>query len=92
MTYTIQEYIPLFIDTDHEPVTDSVETLDELMALPWVKKWTQVENFHRFSVAQNTVQPSLMAEFNNGLTWWVTGFFKGSVPPELPTWTPPEAL
>lgn len=84
----IRQHIPGFV-TGVEPDEADVETLAELLALPWVKQYeTRVfkASFHRWSAAFNSgADYHLMAEYNGGTAWWVVAYMEGG-DPGLPKW------
>lgn len=90
----IKQHIPNWVD-GYEPEITEFNTLDELLAIPWVKKWTTIPEFYRFSAssdqsADRFLVPEmthLMAELKQGREWWVVGLMKHNVP-ELPEWKP----
>jgi hypothetical protein len=77
----VRRYRPAFFSgfDDEEAPADTVE---ELLAIPWVHSWTEDENFHRLSV----VDGMLMAELNGGRTWWVIAMFDELGTFGLPAW------
>ena len=77
----ITQHIPAFVDTDEPPEQVTFSTLEALRAVLFVKHFVDSEGFVRLSVAGN----ALMAESNNGRTWWVIGFLKSPVD-GLPDW------
>ncbi len=60
------------------------DTLEELLAMPFVARWTERPKFHRFSL-DRVRGFHLMAEIDNGWTWWVVAILDRDVP-ELPGW------
>jgi hypothetical protein len=81
------QHIPGFV-TGFEPEDVPFDTVEELLNLPFVAHWTTVrDNFHRFSMTRGEGFPHLMAELDNGATWWVVATLDRDVP-ELPTWQP----
>jgi hypothetical protein len=71
------------------------ETLDDLLAIPFVAKFTSLPDFYRFSLWREDAdrrfgvpaKVRLMAECNEGRRWLVVGRIDGT-PPDLPTWRP----
>lgn len=80
---TITQYRPAFCEGFENEVV-SFSTLDELMAIPFVKRFSDDKGFHRFSLCPDS-DNILMAEYNNGFNWWIVGRFQSPVP-ELPKW------
>ena len=84
------QHIPSFVD-GVQPERGTVATTEELLALPWVGKWTFMRKgkFERWSYAPyltGTARGLLIAEYDDG--WWVVAHTSGD-PPELPSWQMP---
>lgn len=67
----IRQHRPAFFE-GFDNATVEFNTLEELLAIPWVKNFSTIKGFHRFSVSDN----HLMAEYRMGREWWVVGFLK----------------
>lgn len=74
----IVQHFPSYMDFDAECI--GFDTLDELMAIPWVKHFSTLKDFHRFSGGTH-----LMAEMEDGYSWWAVGRLRYPVD-GLPTW------
>lgn len=57
------------------------DTLEQLLAIPWVKKFTTSADFYQFSLSEKI----LLAEYHAGREWWVCGYVKNPVA-GLPQW------
>jgi len=77
------EHIPGYV-TGFDPEDTPFDTIEELLNLPFVSRWTGQGNFHRFSISRDSY-PRLMAELDGGLIWWVVATLDRDMP-ELPTW------
>lgn len=77
----IRQHIPAFVETEKGPEVMPFETLDELLVIPWVKRWREFPRFHQFSQSDR----HLMAEFRGGREWWVVGLLSNPVE-GLPVW------
>ena len=66
----IRQHIPNFC-SGVEPQEIEFNNLAELMAISWVKCWTDDKEFHRFSISNGH---HLMAETHTGEKWWVVGY------------------
>lgn len=77
----IRQHVPGFVD-GVEPNVVAFDTLEQLLAIPFVKRWTDSERFYRLSVNDEVY---LIAEFNGGREWWVVGYLRDPVP-FLPEW------
>lgn len=66
----IKQHIPNFC-SGLEPQEVEFNNLAELMAIPWVKHWTDDKDFFRFSISDGRY---LMAEAHTGRIWWVVGY------------------
>ena len=85
-----REYWPAFFDRGDEPIKGEVETLDELLELPFVKDKTQADNSYSLSVnARNKYQGVLLRESPDGKSW-VMAVLKSDVElsptDKIPTW------
>lgn len=76
-----KEHIPSFID-NIEPKTHVFNSLDGLLAIPFVKKFSDNTDFSHYAVSDH----KLMAIYknNNGVSWWVLGYLSDQV--DLPVW------
>ncbi len=84
----ITQHIPGFVQTDDPPETAEYASAAELLAVPFVHRWTTVKpGFHQFSSSRRNqmTRPYLMAEFDEGRVWYVVGFMDGDLP-DLPEW------
>lgn len=85
----IRQHIPGYFD-GLDPLEGDFETVWQLLAIPFVNRWNDVDLL-RFSISDGN---TLMAEMKNG-KWWVVGFM---TPPEevaklgLPVWDYAESL
>jgi len=77
-TNRIVQHFPSYMEFDSECV--GFDTLDELMEIPWVKHFSTLQGFHRFSS-----DSYLMAEMEGGYKWWAVGKLRCSVE-GLPKW------
>lgn len=82
MIYTIKRYFPNFFDVDEsDRIVVPFETLEELFEIPFVKKWAEDSEFHKFALLSNgpstapraKEQHYLMAQLKEGYEWWVIG-------------------
>lgn len=69
-------------------------TLEDLLNIDHVSKFKiskfQEKPFFRFSLSKETDKKYiLMAEYDNGKSWWVVGFINQNIE-DLPTWNPLE--
>lgn len=81
---SILQYRPAFFEGFKNERAD-FDTVEELMKVPFVKGFSEDENFFRFSVSGD----HLLAEFRNGDEWWVVGTLKEPVD-GLPEWREPK--
>jgi len=71
-----EQYRPSFCDGPELKQVHFANT-KELLKIDWIKTWADDKNFHRFSISRDTSgilevpQHTLMAEFKEGLEWWV---------------------
>ncbi len=77
----IRQHIPNFIG-GVEPEVVAFETLEELLAIPWVSTWTKLgrRRFHRWAKSEGC----LMAEYSRGSYWLVIGYLKKPQKVDLP--------
>ena len=93
----IKQHMPNFVSID--PQEAEFETLEDLMNVEFVKRWTDNgwgDAFHRFSISHDDWMVKygyedymhLMAEMDGGEKWYVVGYIYGSSPEEigLPEW------
>jgi hypothetical protein len=83
---TIKQHIPDFV-SGVDPQTAVFVGRESLLAIPWVKQWSDDPEFHIYSLAPD--RPMLMAEYDGGLRWHVIGFIKAT-PRELRALALPE--
>lgn len=61
------------------------EVFENLKSVSFVKRHMSIEGFYRLSMVRSDGKRTLMAEYNEGKSWYVIGFFDKDVP-ELPEW------
>lgn len=76
----IRQYRPAFFE-GFENETVAFDTLEQLTEIPWVKRFSNAQDFHQFSISDN----ALMAEYREGREWLVCGFLKNPID-GLPQW------
>lgn len=72
----IKQYRPSFF-SGFEIQQNRFETLEQLLNIEWVKKFSKYENFYRYSIdlaEHYETSHTLMAEYKNGNEWWIVGF------------------
>ncbi len=90
----VDQYRPNYCSGFEDARLD-VQTTDELLALDWIKSWTDTPGFHRFVQSggergndgprwQGRRWWTLMVELHGGAEWWVVAHV--SEPPDLPVW------
>lgn len=77
-TNRIVQHFPGYMDFDSECI--GFNTLEELLAIPWVKSFSMLEGFYRYSA-----DTYLMAELKDGYHWWCIGKLRHPVE-GLPKW------
>ena len=82
--FAIRQYRPAFFE-GFENETVQFNTLEEMLAIPWVKNFAANPDFYRFSISDR----HLMAEYRAGREWRVVGFLRD---PNvgLPAWEQPK--
>lgn len=84
----IRQHIPNFCSGADEYPSATFETEEQLVAIPFVKRWLDVD-FERFSVALTSYDECyLMLECKDG-SFWVVGYMD-QVPAFLPEWKAPD--
>ena len=82
----IKQHLPSYVDAEIQ--TAEVNTLEEVLELPWVIIWSDFnvpnEKFEKFSRVQIGNLHALMAEFTN--SWYVVGYVEGDLLESLPQW------
>ncbi|PWT88678.1 MAG: hypothetical protein C5B54_10245 [Acidobacteria bacterium] len=83
---SIKQYRPTFVESDEELKRVEFNSLDELLAIPFVKNFSEGKYagplFKRFTISDHKI---LMAEYKSG-EYYVVGFLKEPV--DLPKWEP----
>jgi hypothetical protein len=83
----IVQHVPAFVDA--EPQRAEFDTLDELLAVPWVAQWqdpkTTGHQFCRFCISEEL----LIVEADEGRWWWVVGRLSHPERVQLPPWRGP---
>lgn len=71
----VREYMPGFVDPVHiERAVGDADNLEELLALPFIKKWTDMPDFLSFRVSYEPPDHyTLVADLKNG-HYWVAAF------------------
>jgi hypothetical protein len=86
----ITEHAPSFVSLETGTNVQDFNTLEELLEIPFVKKWSTEKNFYRFSLADYALNFQLLvAEFNDGKRWFIVGFIE-NCNIDLPQWKPIE--
>ena len=88
-----QSHVPDFIDTDPPIPKQSFKDLDELLAHPWIKSWSepsQTQKDFKYCWDPNEggwSKACLMAEWieDNKRVWFVLGYMD-EIPSSLPQW------
>lgn len=81
----IKRYLPNFVDIEGFRLEEAMPiTIEDLLEVSWVKLWSDVKGFYRFSLSGNY----LMAELHEGKEWWIVGIFEDKSFQELPEWEP----
>ena len=81
----IKQHIPASIDGDR--LTIEFNTQKELMNIPFVKNFSKLEGFYRYSISSSGgFSPLLMCELRDGYDWWVVGFIDSMDGINLPEW------
>jgi hypothetical protein len=91
----IRQYVP-GIGTGFVPPKDKFNSLQELLAIPFVAKWENDKTFYRFSISLLEVfagkeRYQLMVELDSGKKWFVVGYMWGKNIAKLglPEWHAP---
>jgi hypothetical protein len=83
----IRQHFPNFCE-GFEVHQDTVESVEDLERIKWIRSWRDNPGFYRFSMAPPTLGAQsalLMAEFHEGREWWVVAYLKDPIP-GLPLW------
>lgn len=66
----IVQHIPAFVELMDDPIPEATfESLEDLLNVAFVKRWSESKRFYRFSYKRGL----LMAELEGGTKWWVVG-------------------
>jgi L-rhamnose mutarotase len=95
-TIHVRQYRPAFFSGFETDEAD-VETVAELLAIPFIKRWVDREanpNLTRLSISSHPYigAYNLMAEIDNNREWWVVAILTSDEPDhpilkEMPEWT-----
>lgn len=86
------QHIPNFFSGFPREVAE-IDSLEDLQALEFVRRFTSAPEFHRLSLHRNYDPESqthlLMSELDEGKRWYVVAYLSGdpSVLGQLPEWT-----
>lgn len=78
----ITQHIPTFVDYREPAPSYEFNSIEELLAMPFVNEHAQNNKFYRFSISGH----HLMAERDNGGWWWVVGYIAEPNRINLPEW------
>ena len=78
-----RQHIPSFVETmgEKQPIYE-FETLDDLLSLEVVKRYSKDKDFSYFALSRN----KLMEIGDDGFYWWVVGYIKNPDKLDLPEW------
>ena len=82
-----RQHIPGFC-SGIEPQEVTVESVEDLARLEWIRSWRDDPGFYRFSMSPRVPgwhSALLIAEFQEGRQWWVVAYLKDTIP-GLPLW------
>ena len=88
MSYRVVQHIPAFVELSTPREDERISTVEELLALPWVNRWTLFSGFDRFAVdpCPPPSQQALMAVMKDGKFWVVALIESGLDMSSLPRW------
>lgn len=81
----IKQHIPAAV-SGVEPDIVNFKNLEELLQIPFVKKFESLPGFYRFSLSEFGSRTLLMAELNKQKSWWVVGRIEEPFALDLPKW------
>ncbi|MNQ24576.1 hypothetical protein D3C85_377740 [compost metagenome] len=88
-----REYWPAFVDLAREPDVGEVETIDELLEVPFIKeRMVRGDVEAKFALSLHETHGHLMRDFGDDKWWVVATFFYDTMPApteKLPLWEPP---
>lgn len=83
----IYRYKPTFVDfADDEKNKFHFESKQELLDIPFVKKFSEENNFVGYALSPDSKKTALMAVYDDGYKWWVIGFIEDVSGIDLPEW------
>lgn len=93
MIIKVRQHIPGFVNDGEGGEETTVESLEQLLALPWVKGWERGD-FYQWALSPTGVghlSGYLMAVVDEGTKWWVVALLDPIAPllGQLPTWKAP---
>lgn len=98
MSYIVR-HIPAYVSGGDPEGGYNFDSLEELLAIPFVKEWSKDNEFHKFSLTEwywgKRPFRQLMAELNYGFKWYVVGTIHDDYPDttflkDMPNWYPKE--
>ena len=81
----IRQHRPAFFEGWENEVVN-FNTVEELLAIPFVKNFSDQPNFDKYSISKSDMGDMLMAEYDGGLIWWVVGHLKEAEDLQIPVW------
>ena len=79
---SIKRYYPSFVDMRNPEGAVRFTTTEELLAIPFVKSWSEEKGFSHFALSADC----LMAILDGGKGWWVIGRLTDPSMVDLPKW------
>lgn len=86
----IKQHIPGFVDVD--PQSGEFSTLEELLAIPFVARWSKDHNFLRYSKSRELLMVELSPTKSDPAgSHWVLGYLSDPTSVDLPQWIETDA-
>ena len=78
----VYQYIPAFYDARERPTPIEYKTKEDLLEIDFIRRWSKYSTFFKFSYDGK----HLMAELDNGYTWYVIAIVEGVETLGFPAW------
>ena len=85
----IKQHYPNFCE-GFTPEVVSFSSTEELLNIPFVKKFSELPKFYRYSISsykKYETRDLLMCELDEGYEWWVIGILENKENVNLPEWS-----
>lgn len=82
----VTQHIPAYIEDETPAAEAEVSTVDELLLLPWVSKWTDTTGFGSWMYIRHTADVWALMAVLTDRSFWVVAYVSSNDDPALPLW------